>query len=221
MTEADPALRSSAVRRRALRAARRHSAWVRALRLGTPAAAVLVLALFLYDARPEGTATSAVEIGDVSIDNGALIMENPRLNGRDRNEQVYSVAAETAAQTLINPDIVDLTQVNATLTSEAQGDARILAGSGRFDQKSGTLKLEDGVEVHSSTGYDVKLERAEVDLEGGGVQSDSPVSVEMLNGRINAEGVEIQDKGEVMIFKDRVHMKMRMRAPDAGQGDER
>ena len=47
-----------------------------------------------------------------------------------------------------------------------------------------------------------------VDIRKGNVTSDHPVELEMLQGTLNANKLEIVDSGDLVRFHDGVHMTM-------------
>lgn len=203
---------------RAFRAARRHSIAVRVLRFAFPATAFALAAVFLAIVLlPRAGSFGPVTFDAVRVTDGALVMENPRLSGIDRNERAYNLSAEAASQQIGRTDIVDLEKIDATLAVDPTQDARIQAGSGRFDQEAETLVLKDGVNVATSTGYKVSVADASVDLNAGTVESGEPITVEMLNGTLNAAGVSITERGEIVRFTGPVRMIMQMHGRDEGR----
>lgn len=199
----------------AFEAARRHSFIVRSLRILLPLVIVLaglgfagsVLWKRTFDFGP-------VAFDSLTISDGALVMENPRMSGIDRNERSYRLSALTASQKLGQSDLVDLTGINASLAVDPKNDARILSQSGIFNQAEETLLLYDGVNVATTSGYVVKLRDADVDLNEGIVTSDKPLTIEMLNGTLDAKGVRITERGELITFTGRVNMLMQVHGRD-------
>jgi lipopolysaccharide export system protein LptC len=58
----------------------------------------------------------------------------------------------------------------------------------------------------SSTGYTGRLSEATIDIRNGHVVSKHPVEVEMLQGTLNANRLELVDSGEVVRFDGGVNM---------------
>ena len=198
-------------RGRAFRVARRHTALVRLLRFVLPTSLVAVVIVFIASVILE----SVPEFADFSFDSlkitdGALIMEGPRLSGMDRNARDYTLAADQASQTIGQTDIVNLDGINAIMTVDQDTSVRILSTKGTFNQATESLYLFDGVNVSTNTGYQVRLVDATVDLSAGTVDSDEPVAVDMLNGTLQATGVTIVDRGNVVTFKGRINMVLQL-----------
>ncbi|MCB1490278.1 MAG: LPS export ABC transporter periplasmic protein LptC [Rhodobiaceae bacterium] len=200
---------------RAFRAARRHTVFVRILRLTLPGLALFGSLAFVVSIlwRP------SVDFPEVSFDSlkitdGALVMEGPRLSGIDREARAYTLSADQASQKIGQTEVVDLTGIDATMAVDKDMNARVQSAEGTFNQKDETLYLYDGVDVSTNTGYKVRLKDAHVDLDSGTVTSDEPVSVDMLNGTLDAKGITLSDRGEVVTFKGRVKMVMQMHGRD-------
>jgi lipopolysaccharide export system protein LptC len=62
------------------------------------------------------------------------------------------------------------------------------------------------VRLVSSTGYEVQLSEATVDVHKGNVVSNKPVQVKLKNGVINAKRLEVVDGGDLIRFAGGVAM---------------
>jgi len=75
-----------------------------------------------------------------------------------------------------------------------------------YDSKGETLKLDQNIVLSSSSGYRGQLSEALVDIRKGYVLSERPVAVEMLQGTLNANRLEIVDSGDLVRFDGGVNM---------------
>ena len=82
------------------------------------------------------------------------------------------------------------------------------AATGLYDSKVETLKLERNIFLSSSNGYKGKLSEAMIDIRKGHVVSDKPVELEMLQGTLNANRLEIVNSGDLVRFHGGVVMDM-------------
>src|ERR1700675_3283418 len=82
------------------------------------------------------------------------------------------------------------------------------AVNGIYDTKGETLKLERNILLSSSTGYKGRLSEAVVDVRKGNIVSDRPVELEMLQGTLNANRLEIVDSGDLVRFDGGVDMML-------------
>ena len=97
---------------------------------------------------------------------------------------------------------------------EDNSQVNITSNSGIYDLKADLLTLTDNVHLVSSTGYEVRLSEAVVNVHKGHVVSEKPVWVKLTNGIINAKRMEVSDSGDVIRFGGGVAVTMH---PDRSQ----
>ncbi|MDP2620962.1 MAG: LPS export ABC transporter periplasmic protein LptC [Hyphomicrobiales bacterium] len=194
---------------RVLAQARHHSRLVRRLRRLLPAlAAVLVIATVL--ANGEWLLSfGPVSVGRISVENGVLKMENPRLSGYSQNDKTYEVSAAAAMQDISKPNIVRLQQVKARITEEDGRWTTVDARSGVFDTEKEELRLEEDVRVRNDKGYEMRLKSAEIAFKSGSVASNRPVEIDMLNGQLRARRLQIENRGKRIVFTGKVILTFR------------
>jgi lipopolysaccharide export system protein LptC len=78
--------------------------------------------------------------------------------------------------------------------------------SGVYDTKKESLKLEQQILLSSDNGYKGRLTEAVVDVRSGDVVSEKPVELEMLQGILNANRMNITNSGDVIRFENGVNM---------------
>lgn len=195
-------------RRRAFGQARRHTWFIRALRLVIPAATFSLAGGILFTSGIFAPSGPILESSSVGIENGVLTMENARLTGIDEDDRPYEVNAITASQRLGEPGIITLDGIDAELSGGEKSWSSVAARSGQYDRDQEVLRLEDDVLVRSGEGYDVSLDSAYVDLRAGTVTSDDPVEIEMMNGTLRAQGMTIENRGETLRFFDGVSLRI-------------
>jgi lipopolysaccharide export system protein LptC len=189
---------------RSYRAALRHSRYVRWLRLCVPAGIALVLlgvAAINY-LPPIGGFRLPGELGKLVIHGTKITMQQPHLTGYTVDSRAYEFSADAAAQDITKPNLVELHQLHAKMEMQDKSTVEMSALSGVYDVKTEMLKLNDNIHLVSSTGYEGRLSEATIDVRKGDVVSDKPVWVKMLEGELNAKGLEIEDKGSMLRFTD-------------------
>jgi lipopolysaccharide export system protein LptC len=194
---------------RAFRAARRHSRLVRFLRVALPAAVVLItvgMSLITWLNPLRMLTALPVNINDLVVSGTKITMEQPRVNGFTKDQRAYEFTAQAAAQDLTKPDIVELRTINAKVEMEDKSIMTLTADTGVYDTKREMLTLESNILLTSSNGNTGKLSQATVDVRRGNVVSDQPVELEMLQGILNANKLEIVDSGALIRFHDGVNM---------------
>jgi lipopolysaccharide export system protein LptC len=196
------ATRSRADFERNYRAAVRHSGHVRWLRLGVPAgiAALLLIVVALNYMPPIGGFRLPGELGNLVIHGTKITMEAPRLTGFTSDSRAYEFSASAAAQDMTKPDLVELEKLHAKMEMADKSTVEMSALSGVYNVKSEILKLNDNIDLSSSSGYSGHLTEAVIDVKKGTVVSEQPVQVSMLSGSLNAQRLDIAENGSVLRF---------------------
>jgi lipopolysaccharide export system protein LptC len=200
----------------AFHAARRHSRLVRILRIGVPtsvAAIVIILTLITYLNPLRILAKLPINIDNLVVSGTKVTMEAPRLSGFTRDARAYELTADTAAQDMTKPDIVELRNIRAKVEMQDKSSMEMTAVTGIYDSKGETLKLDQDILLNSSTGYQGRLSEALVDIRKGNVVSNHPVEVKMLQGTLNANRLDIVDSGDLVRFHGGVIMDMTLTQP--------
>lgn len=196
---------------RAFRAARRHSRLVRILRVAIPVAVVGglgLLFLITYFNPLRMLAKLPIDISDLVISGTKVTMEKPRLSGFTQDSRAYELSAEAAAQDMTKPDLIELRSIRAKMDMQDKTTMQMSAATGLYNSKTEILKLERDIFLSSSNGYKGKLTEATIDTRKGNVVSDKPVELEMLQGTLNANKLEIVDNGDLVRFHGGVVMDM-------------
>jgi lipopolysaccharide export system protein LptC len=205
---------------RAFRAARKHSRYVRILRIAVPAVVVVVLGgfvLWTWLNPMRLLAKLPDNMGDLVISGTKITMEQPRLTGFTRDARPYEVTAKAAAQDLTRPNIVELRELHAKFQMHDQSQTVLTAEDGIYDTKKEVLTLGKNTVIVSSSGYTVWLEHAIVDIRTSNVITEKPVRVKMLQGTLEAERLEVVENGDVLKFDGGVKMLLNLGNSPAAQ----
>jgi len=196
---------------RAFRVARRHSRLVRVLRVAIPLVVVVgltVITLITYYNPLRMLNKLPIDISNLVVSGSKVTMEQPRLSGFTKDARAYEFTADAAAQDLTRPDIVELRNIHAKVEMQDKTTMEMTAVTGIYDTKAETLRLERNIVLSSSNGYKGRLSEARVDIRKGTVVSDQPVELELLQGTLNAERLEIVNSGDLVRFHGGVSMVM-------------
>ncbi len=196
---------------RAFRAARRHSRVVRTLRVAIPFAVALGFTgffLLVYFNPLRMLAKLPVDIGSLVVAGTKITMEKPHLSGFTQDARAYELSADMAKQDVTRPDIIELRNIRAKVQMQDKSMMELSAATGVYDSKGETLKLDQNILLSSSTGYRGRLSEAMIDIRKGQVVSTRPVEVEMLQGTLNAKGLEIVDSGDLVRFDGGVSLTL-------------
>jgi lipopolysaccharide export system protein LptC len=199
----------------AFSAADRHSRRVRFLKRAVPSVAALCAIGFvlytLFD--PFRALEIHVDVGKVNVNGDRLTMELPRLTGFNKQHEAYNVTAKTATQKLTAPGLIDLTDLEAIISTPDSSKATLRALTGKFDSNAELLSLHDNVTISSTSGYSAALSTATVDFKAGTVNSDEPVKVTLENGVVLAGALSVKGGGDVITFRKGVSTRFVANAP--------
>jgi lipopolysaccharide export system protein LptC len=194
---------------RAFRSARRHSRAVRILRVAIPIAVLLGvtgISLITYFNPLRMLAKLPIDAGNLVVSGTKITMEKPHLSGFTRDERAYELSADAAKQDLTKPDLIELHNIHAKVQMQDKSTMEMSAPAGIYDSKAETLKLDQNIVLSSSTGYRGRMSEAMIDIRKGYVLSERPVEVEMLQGTLNANRLEIVDSGDLVRFDGGVNL---------------
>jgi len=194
---------------RAFRSARRHSRVVRILRVAIPIVVILGFTgifMLVYFNPLRMLAKLPIDVGNLVVAGTKITMEKPHLSGFTSDARAYELSADAAKQDLPKPDMIELSNLRAKVQMQDKSTVQISAAAGLYDNKSEMLNLERDIMLTSSAGYTSRLSEATVDIRKGNVASKHPLEVEMLQGNLNANGLEIVDSGDLVRFDGGVNM---------------
>jgi lipopolysaccharide export system protein LptC len=204
---------------KAFRAAARHSRRVRVLRIALPISVVLMLAvifgLTLFNPL-KMLAKLPIDPGKVTISGTTVTMSAPRVAGFTRDQRAYDLSARAASQDLTKPNILLLQDLRAKVDLQ-DGQINMTATDGVFDRATEKLTLRDKIVLTSSSGYEAQLTQAEVDTKSGSIVSQNPVAVKLLNGTLDANRLNIDDKGDIVRFGGGVTMTLMLDGAKPGE----
>lgn len=187
--------------------ARRHSRLVRTLKIGMPLLALAIVAGFVIVTWVARSLPGDVSVQSLHLDDGRVVMEDPRLSGFDRSGRPYTMVADRAIQSL-NGGGVDLEGVRANVTVSSDSTADITAVRGHYDQDGDKLRLADGITVETSNGMTIDLKEASIDLSAGDLKSTQPVSIKMPSQTIQSGTLSVGGGGKRLTFGDGVKMTL-------------
>ena len=189
---------------RAVRKAGRHSIVVRIARIGVPAGVIVgltALVLLTYFKPMQMFEKMPSVSGKLAVQGSKITMELPRIAGFTRDSRSYELNAETAVQDITKPDLVELQNLHAKIEMQNQDVVLITANSGTYNTKADKIVLRDQVIVTSQQGYKILMREAAVEMKKGNVVSELPVELNLPNGLLKANRMEVVDSGDVIRFE--------------------
>ncbi|MGL4405415.1 MAG: LPS export ABC transporter periplasmic protein LptC [Notoacmeibacter sp.] len=192
-------------RSKAFAQAKRHSNFVRFLKFVLPISAIAISAGFAFVTLQARTGPS-VSIASAALENGRIVMENPRLNGSTGDNQPYSLIAARALQSTVDVNDILLEGITAQMPFGTGNTAQLIAPNGHLDNGKRILTLPAGFNLTSSDGMVAKFEGAVFDFGARSLKSEMPVDIKRQGTHILADSMVITEGGASMIFERRVRM---------------
>ena len=96
--------------------------------------------------------------------------------------------------------MIELKKIHAKVTMRDNAMLKLDAATGVYDTKGDLVQLKDDIVLSLDNGYSGRLQEATIDVKKGKVTSDRPVTVEMLNGTLNANSLVVSDSGDLITF---------------------
>ncbi|MHB0951092.1 MAG: LPS export ABC transporter periplasmic protein LptC [Allorhizobium sp.] len=183
-----------------------HSARVRRLKVLLPVAAVVISLVFIGVSVVRAYLPEDVKIESARIENGKVVMEKPAVSGRNSDGISYSMRAERALQDITNPNVITLETIAAAVPINDKVIAKVVALSGIFDRSTDQLDMTEPFTVTLSSGIEASFQSAHLDIKGGSMQTDEPVSITAKEASIVAQSLKMTDKGRVINFAGGVRM---------------
>ncbi len=201
-----PGLDAEVRQRQEFARAQRHTGKVRFLKIALPVVAVLVILGIIGALVVQSLFNPTIELGQISMKDGKLVMEKPELKGFDGKNRPYNLSADNASQSVENPARVSLEAILAELPVQDDISARITAGEGVYDADAKTLVLRNKVQLTTSDGMQLELEDANVDIDKGILKTANPVSAKSPEAEISAGGLLVENSGKRIVFENNVKM---------------
>ena len=188
--------------------ARRHSRRVRFLKRVLPIGAAVAVAVFVGAIYFSSPGSLGFQLGSTSVQDGRLVMENPKLDGFTTDNRAYSMSASRASQLIGQGNLIDLEGIDARLPLDSNDWITITAETGTFDRAANRLDVTSTMRARTENGLDARFQSARVDISSGSLETSDPVEIDLDGTRVSADSMQIIDDGAVMIFENRVRMRI-------------
>lgn len=157
----------------------------------------------LSDTRITVDAVESVPLLDAGMKVSGVAFE-----GRNKSDRTFSVTALSATETSGNKDIVNLEEPQAQIELSETSWIAVTAQSGTFDRQRDWVDLNGAVTVYHDNGMTFVTEQAAIDLVNNDARSSVAVTGTDERRELTAEGFEMLENGDVVLFKGRAHLKI-------------
>jgi len=135
--------------------------------------------------------------------------------GVDRENRPFTVTAEVAHQApKSSDDAISLDGPKADLTTSTGNWNELTAYVGLYQPQAQLLDLYGNVELYQDRGNEIHSDSVRIDMAQGTAVSHDPVEGQGTFGHVNAEGLRILNRGDVIIFTGHTTLDL---APHAGK----
>lgn len=193
-------------------AALSHSGRVSRLKVILPLLALVISLAFIAVSVVRTYLPENIKVGGVKIENGKIVMEKPAVSGRNSDGISYTMLAERALQDITNPDLITLQTIKASVPVSTDVLASVAAIEALYDRAQDNLVMTKPFTINLSSGIEAKFQSAKLDVKGGKMESDGPVSIGTKSASILAESMKMTDKGRTIIFDGRVKVFIEAKA---------
>ena len=208
---------------------------ITALKIALPLIAISCVVYIVYWSRqvPIVHPIDVVGAKNGTAANGAsdVKVQKVQYNGVDASNRPYSVTAESASQPQkadpapatqsdadaeAKADSINLQKLIADMTMKDGTWVAVTADDGIFHRDSGTVDLSGNVTLFHDTGLSFETDAATVDLKNDWARGDKPVEGQNADGQLAAQGFEIKDDGNTILFTGRSYLKLFPKKSDGG-----
>jgi lipopolysaccharide export system protein LptC len=113
--------------------------------------------------------------------------------------------AETAKE---DEAVVNLKQLVADMTLTDGAWVAVTADDGVYHRDQGRVDLSGNVTLFHDTGLQFQTDAATVDLKNDTASGDQPIEGQNPDGELAAQGFEVRDDGQTVIFTGRAYLKL-------------
>ncbi len=195
-----------------LKEARRRTAFVHILRLLFTVGAVLSAGFLIGPAIQHAVFSSGPKY---SAQATSVTVLKPRWEGRDSNDGVYVITAETAHRRRENPSLIDL--VMPTLVDQAS--TKVQAREGVYDRQEEVLDLAGDVVMTDAAGYTFRADKSRMYVRENRVVGQTPLEGVGPVGEVRADAYEVMDGGDRIVLTGNVWTKFVNTRKQDGEAD--
>jgi lipopolysaccharide export system protein LptC len=105
-------------------------------------------------------------------------------------------------------NVINLKQLVADMTLVNGAWVAVTADDGVYHRDAGTVDLSGNVTLFHDTGLQFETDAATVDLKNDTASGDQPIEGQNLSGQLAAQGFEVRDDGQTVVFTGRAYMKL-------------
>jgi lipopolysaccharide export system protein LptC len=180
-----------------------YSSFIRVLKIFLPLAALGVIGILLVWPQLQKIAESPLGQLDIQALQQAETenrLLQPVFNTQDDKGRPVTITAEEAVQKKSNENLIELNKPSAILKGDDR-DTTLNAEQGAFDQKNNVIILNTNVVIQDSQNNVLQTQSLTADITNNNVSSNEPTTLTTPQGKIEGQGIIIENNGTKTIFK--------------------
>lgn len=197
------------------RRALRNAGLARALSWLAALIGVAFIVMFLVQAGLFRALVPREEVSVPDVEPNRIIAETSTVTGVDDQRQPYEVKAKRGWQDENAPNLVFLELPEGRFRRAGGVQYTVTAATGRYDTEAKTLELEGSVVLAQPDRFTAHMEQANIAVRDKKLVSKSKVAVRFKGGTVDANGMQITDDGDRILFLNGVRARFEA---DAGNG---
>jgi len=186
----------------------RYSWFVSLMKLVLPViAGILIMLVVLWPELSDHPSKFQVGVAQIEIDGAdGQTLINARYTGVDRENNPFSVTAETLSQNPDDENSVDLKNPKADITVSGGTWLAVMSPNGQYRKTDQVLELFGGVNAFHDLGYEFRTEHAIINFRDGSAFGESPVHGQSPTGELRSEGFRVFESGANIVFTGRARL---------------
>lgn len=128
-------------------------------------------------------------------------MENLRYFGLSNKKLPMTLETPSVKQVANDTELARMNKPNGTYQMDSGDTMTINAPYALINQAKETVFFEDRINIKTDSGYTGYTSQVLCDYTQGSADGDSPVSISGPAGKLNAQGIRMTDKGNLILFK--------------------
>ena len=161
--------------------------------------------------QPQSQAPAPAAMGDDSGDDApAKSVAQPAQSGGN------GAGANGTGDKAKADSVINLKQLVADMTLVNGAWVAVTADDGVYHRDAGTVDLSGNVTLFHDTGLQFETDAATVDLKNDTASGDQPIEGQNANGQLAAQGFEVRDDGQTVVFTGRAYMKLFPKSKSGG-----
>ncbi|MFO1032822.1 MAG: LPS export ABC transporter periplasmic protein LptC [Hyphomicrobiales bacterium] len=138
--------------------------------------------------------------------------------GFDKNKLPFLITAKHGEQDVADADLVHLSDVVSDFARPSGEKLNVTSKLAHYQTKTKALNLEGDVVFTQGTRFTARMDKASVNMDDQSLQSQSPVDVNIIGGRIAAPSLTISANGERILFQGGVKAQFVTQKEPTGDG---